>query len=270
MAPDLDRRRDRDGRVNGAGSFTTTAGTSCRAQVGRHRAPIRRLSRGPGLDARRPGWPDQSLVRPAPVHRDFGGEALARTGRADATVALGVMGVFDAVTGLLVGRLVTTPDDGEGRARVGDRDVVAREFGRPDLPIVANLDFGHTDPQWVCRSACRPSWTSTPGGSAWSSLARLTGSDARDHGGLRAGVTQLGECLLPKQDVEGSCPSSRSTSPSVLSVTRRLRVRACRFLGAILGLSRPRSSVWPAMTAADPEARRHRHVPNRPLLPQQS
>ena len=27
--------------------------------------------------------------------------------------------------------------------------VVANEFGRPDLPIVANVDFGHTDPQLV-------------------------------------------------------------------------------------------------------------------------
>ncbi len=29
------------------------------------------------------------------------------------------------------------------------RAVVGAEFGRPDLPIVANLDFGHTDPQWI-------------------------------------------------------------------------------------------------------------------------
>lgn len=29
------------------------------------------------------------------------------------------------------------------------RAVVTDEFGRADLPIVANLDFGHTDPQWV-------------------------------------------------------------------------------------------------------------------------
>jgi len=27
--------------------------------------------------------------------------------------------------------------------------VVAQEFGRPDLPIACDLDFGHTDPQWV-------------------------------------------------------------------------------------------------------------------------
>lgn len=27
--------------------------------------------------------------------------------------------------------------------------VVSLEFGRTDLPIVSNLDFGHTDPQWI-------------------------------------------------------------------------------------------------------------------------
>ncbi len=29
------------------------------------------------------------------------------------------------------------------------RGVIADELGRDDLPIVANLPFGHTDPQWV-------------------------------------------------------------------------------------------------------------------------
>jgi hypothetical protein len=33
----------------------------------------------------------------------------------------------------------------------------------------------------------------------------------------RAGVTQLAECLLPKQNVAGSNPVSRSTFPSVPS-----------------------------------------------------
>jgi muramoyltetrapeptide carboxypeptidase LdcA involved in peptidoglycan recycling len=27
--------------------------------------------------------------------------------------------------------------------------VVGVEFGRPDLPVVLDLDFGHTDPQMV-------------------------------------------------------------------------------------------------------------------------
>ena len=41
----------------------------------------------------------------------------------------------------------------------------------------------------------------------------------------RAGVTQLAECLLPKQNVAGSNPVSRSTFPSVLSATLCLRLR---------------------------------------------
>ena len=27
--------------------------------------------------------------------------------------------------------------------------VVATEFGQPDLPIIVNMDFGHTDPQFI-------------------------------------------------------------------------------------------------------------------------
>ncbi len=61
----------------------------------------------------------------------------------------GVAGVFDRVAGILVGR----PRDHsivEGAAlEAAIQAVVANEFGRPDLPIVAGLPFGHTDPQWV-------------------------------------------------------------------------------------------------------------------------
>ena len=63
--------------------------------------------------------------------------------------SFGVLGVFDAVAGLLVGRprdaSAAERDAFEGAVRA----VVAGEFGRPDLPIAANLPFGHTDPQWV-------------------------------------------------------------------------------------------------------------------------
>ena len=27
--------------------------------------------------------------------------------------------------------------------------IVTKEFGHPELPILTNLDFGHTDPQWI-------------------------------------------------------------------------------------------------------------------------
>jgi muramoyltetrapeptide carboxypeptidase LdcA involved in peptidoglycan recycling len=63
--------------------------------------------------------------------------------------SFGVEGIFDRITGILVGR----PRDHSSEEVVAFESavvgVVASEFGRPDLPIVANLPFGHTDPQWV-------------------------------------------------------------------------------------------------------------------------
>jgi muramoyltetrapeptide carboxypeptidase LdcA involved in peptidoglycan recycling len=61
----------------------------------------------------------------------------------------GVQGVFDRVSGVLVGRA-----RGYSDAEKDDLDemvvrVIAREFGAGALPIVTNLDFGHTDPQWI-------------------------------------------------------------------------------------------------------------------------
>ena len=63
--------------------------------------------------------------------------------------SFGVMGVFDRIAGLLVGRPRDhTPAERDAFEATILR-VVAGEFGRPDLPIVAGLPFGHTDPQWV-------------------------------------------------------------------------------------------------------------------------
>jgi muramoyltetrapeptide carboxypeptidase LdcA involved in peptidoglycan recycling len=61
----------------------------------------------------------------------------------------GVQGVFDRVSGVLIGRA-----RGYSDAEKVDLDemvtrVIAREFGAAALPIVTNLDFGHTDPQWI-------------------------------------------------------------------------------------------------------------------------
>ncbi len=63
--------------------------------------------------------------------------------------ALGVMGVFERIVGVMVGRARDlTPEE---KVELGSAvvEVVAGEFGRPDLPIVADLDVGHTDPQWI-------------------------------------------------------------------------------------------------------------------------
>ena len=61
----------------------------------------------------------------------------------------GVQGVFDRVSGVLVGRARGYSD--AEKAELDDMfvRVIAREFGASELPIVTNLDFGHTDPQWI-------------------------------------------------------------------------------------------------------------------------
>jgi muramoyltetrapeptide carboxypeptidase LdcA involved in peptidoglycan recycling len=61
----------------------------------------------------------------------------------------GMQGVFDRVSGLLVGRARSYTVEAKGELDEMVMRVVAREFGRPELPVVTNLDFGHTDPQWI-------------------------------------------------------------------------------------------------------------------------
>jgi muramoyltetrapeptide carboxypeptidase LdcA involved in peptidoglycan recycling len=63
--------------------------------------------------------------------------------------SLGAIGVFDRLAGLLVGRARDHTTEEKAALESTFRAVVGGEFGRPDLPIVANLDVGHTDPQWV-------------------------------------------------------------------------------------------------------------------------
>jgi muramoyltetrapeptide carboxypeptidase LdcA involved in peptidoglycan recycling len=61
----------------------------------------------------------------------------------------GVQGIFDRIQGVLFGRPRDyTPEEKES-LREAIRAVIATEFGRPDLPVVLNMDFGHTDPQFI-------------------------------------------------------------------------------------------------------------------------
>jgi muramoyltetrapeptide carboxypeptidase LdcA involved in peptidoglycan recycling len=61
----------------------------------------------------------------------------------------GVQGVFDRVAALLVGRARDYSNAEKVQLDEMVVRVVAREFGADALPIVTNLDFGHTDPQWI-------------------------------------------------------------------------------------------------------------------------
>ncbi len=61
----------------------------------------------------------------------------------------GVQGVFGKVSGILFGRARDYSDEEKAGLDEMMRSVIGGEFGAPDLPIVSNMDFGHTDPQWV-------------------------------------------------------------------------------------------------------------------------
>jgi len=61
----------------------------------------------------------------------------------------GIQGVFDHIEGLLMGRARDYTDEQKSELDKILVDVVSGEFGRNDLPIVSNMDFGHTDPQFI-------------------------------------------------------------------------------------------------------------------------
>ncbi len=63
--------------------------------------------------------------------------------------SFGALGVFDGVVGIAVGRGRDQLAHEADAFKQSILSVVAGEFGRSNLPIVANLPFGHTDPQWV-------------------------------------------------------------------------------------------------------------------------
>lgn len=61
----------------------------------------------------------------------------------------GVLGVFDKVSAVLFGRPHDYSDEEKTKFEAMIKDVIGGEFGKDDLPIMANMDFGHTDPQLV-------------------------------------------------------------------------------------------------------------------------
>lgn len=61
----------------------------------------------------------------------------------------GAQGVFDRISGLLIAR---PRDYSLEEKQELDRvvvSIVTKEFGKKELPIVSNMDFGHTDPQFI-------------------------------------------------------------------------------------------------------------------------
>lgn len=61
----------------------------------------------------------------------------------------GVAGILDRAAALLLGRPKDYTDAEIDNLHKVVRAVVAGEFARPDLPVVSNVDFGHTDPKLI-------------------------------------------------------------------------------------------------------------------------
>jgi len=61
----------------------------------------------------------------------------------------GILGGLDRIVGLLVGRARDYSDEEKQKLDQNVVAVVSQEFHRTDLPIITNMDFGHTDPQLI-------------------------------------------------------------------------------------------------------------------------
>ncbi|WP_019177050.1 S66 family peptidase [Methanomassiliicoccus luminyensis] len=61
----------------------------------------------------------------------------------------GMQGAFEHLAGLIMGRPRDYSRNEKRHLAENAKAVVAQEFGRPDLPVLMDLDFGHTDPQFL-------------------------------------------------------------------------------------------------------------------------
>ncbi len=93
-------------------------------------------------------WPDPEMFEGAIAFIETSEEAPKTDEIKRIMRNLGVQGVLHRLNGILIGR----PGGGVKDLRQYDRatqSVVAEEFALPELPIIAQMDFGHTDPMCV-------------------------------------------------------------------------------------------------------------------------
>lgn len=61
----------------------------------------------------------------------------------------GTQGVFEKVSAVLFGRARDYSAEEKDALDIAIKGIIADEFEKPNLPIVTNMDFGHTDPQFI-------------------------------------------------------------------------------------------------------------------------
>jgi muramoyltetrapeptide carboxypeptidase LdcA involved in peptidoglycan recycling len=63
--------------------------------------------------------------------------------------SMGMRGVFNKISALMLGRPVKYSDQDKNNLYETIKKVIYHEFGKKDLPIIVDMDFGHTQPQWI-------------------------------------------------------------------------------------------------------------------------
>jgi muramoyltetrapeptide carboxypeptidase LdcA involved in peptidoglycan recycling len=61
----------------------------------------------------------------------------------------GIQGIFDQIKAIIVGRARDYTDEEKKRLEENVISVVSKEFNHSEMPIITNMDFGHTDPQFI-------------------------------------------------------------------------------------------------------------------------
>ena len=61
----------------------------------------------------------------------------------------GTQGILHRINGILFARARDYTNEQKNELTEMMKTVLRVEFNLPDLPVVSNLDFGHTDPQWI-------------------------------------------------------------------------------------------------------------------------
>ena len=61
----------------------------------------------------------------------------------------GVQGILNKIKAIVVGRARDYNDEETKKLENNIINVVAKEFGHPEMPIITNVDFGHTEPQII-------------------------------------------------------------------------------------------------------------------------
>lgn len=94
-------------------------------------------------------WPEPDFWSGRILFLETSEEAPKVARVAEMLRAYGRQGVWDKATALLIGRAARYNDEDKAALDQAVQAVIGTEFGRPDLPVMSNMDFGHTDPQLI-------------------------------------------------------------------------------------------------------------------------